>query len=140
MNPLRNGNRLPPRPFITAAACLALLLLSSLAASAQTTVTAKPDTITDATKQQTVVLSVTNTADGSSATAVSGQVAKVTVGGQDAPAQKDAPAAGSVTITTPTGLNGPQPVQLLDSAGKALGQAQLTYPAAGGNRNATGNT
>ncbi len=135
MYPLRNRNGRAPRPFITAAACLALLLLVSLVASAQTTVTAKPDRITDATKAQSVVLSITNTADGSANATVSGQVAKVTVAGQDAQFQKDVPAAGSVTVTAPAGLNGPQPVQLLDSAGKPLDDGTgkplgltLTYP------------
>ncbi len=50
MNSLKNGNWSTKRPFVTALVCLALLLLSSFAVSAQTKITAKPDTVTDPAK------------------------------------------------------------------------------------------
>src|SRR5947209_2945415 len=113
MSTPKNMSRSAVRRFFMAVVCTALLLLLSSVASAQTTVTATPNSIADPAKPPPVVLHV---ADPS----VVAPVVKVTVDGTDVQFQKDVPAQGSITITLPANLSGTKTVQLLDTAGKVI--------------------
>jgi hypothetical protein len=132
MNSLKNISWSAKLRLVMAAVCLTLLLLTSIAGSAQTTVKATPDSIADPAKPLPVVLHLTK-ADGSTPdTDVAAQVTSVSVGSKPKVDVKQGPQAGDITITPPPNLSGQQSVQLLDKDGKSLGQAQLTYGGAGG--------
>src|SRR5256714_5754210 len=124
MSTPKNMNRSAVRRFFMAVVCTALLLLLSFSASGQTNVKATPNSVADAAKPPSVGLHVADPA-------VVNQVVKVTVDGMEVSFQKDVPAQGSITIPPPANLSGTKPVQLLDNAGKVIGQAQLTYPSGG---------
>src|SRR5436305_8747088 len=116
MSTPKNRNRNAVQRFVMTVVSIALLLLlSSSAASAQTSVTVTPNSVADAAKPPSVVLHVADPA-------VVVQVVKVTVDGTEVQFQKDVPAQGSITITPPANLSGTKPVQLLDNAGKVIGQ------------------
>jgi hypothetical protein len=78
MKSMKNRNWSTWQPLIFSLASLALLLLVSGTVSAQT-ITAKPDSVADATKPEAIVLSFL-TATGSADTATADQVTKVKVG------------------------------------------------------------
>jgi hypothetical protein len=114
--------------FVIPVLSLALLLLLGFEVSAQT-ITARPNSVGDPAKPESVVLSFTK-ADGTTDTAIASQVDKVTVGGQQVLFKPDAQ-QGTITITPPANLSGPQTVELRDKDDKVLGpQLKLTYPSA----------
>lgn len=132
MNPLKDGSWSAKRQVFMAAAGLTLLLLMSVDGSAQRTLKATPESVTDPAKPSPVVLYITK-ADGSTPDSdIIGQVSSVSVANQPKVPFTADTQKGIITFTPPPNLSGPQDVQLLDKDGRTLGQTQLKYGGAGG--------
>jgi hypothetical protein len=131
MDKFKNRRLSAAHRFAFVVLCPGLLLLFSSGISAQFKMTAKPNSITDATKPGQVVLQVTKE-DGTAVEApFREQVGSVKVGDDTAPHQFGT-APGDINITPPANRTGAQTVQLLNKQGQQLAQTQLQYPAAGG--------